>query len=395
MFKLFKPSLDGIMRINQLYNNCPNKNKINLVIGAYRTFDGNPYVFKSVEKAKRRVTNNTHEYLPITGDTKFINLSKKLYFGDNKTNISGIQTLSGTGSLYLLAQLLKEIINDSNKTIYLPNPTWDNHFSVFHTSNLSLSTYNYTLFDKTWNFEYVYDNIKKIPDSNIILFHGCAHNPTGYDPTYFQWIELLELCKKKNLLVIIDMAYLGFASGKIDIDSGILRIINNQDYPVFISTSYAKNFGLYSERVGNLFFRGNTSEETNELNEILKTIIRRMYSNPPSNGSNIIKTILEDKELYGLWLDELKQINEQYTTMRYYLRQNFENKLNMDFSDITKQQGMFYYSILTKEQIEKLREKGIFLPDNGRISLSGLNKDNIYRFMNEIIHNYLHLMKKQ
>jgi aspartate aminotransferase len=382
MFKLFKPSLDGIMRINQMYNACPNKNKINLVIGAYRTMDGLPYVFNSVEKAKRQVIKNYHEYLPITGDTEYINLSKDLYFR-KESNFSGVQTLSGTGSLYLLSQLLKEIIK-KDKTIYLPNPTWENHFNVFHTSSLGLSTYNYTL-DKTWNFEYLYDNIKNIPDSNIILFHGCAHNPTGYDPMYCQWVDIIELCKKKNLLIIIDMAYLGFASGDIETDSGILRIVNNQDYPVFVCTSYAKNFGLYSERVGNLFFRGNTELETTEINDILRTIIRRMYSNPPSNGSNIIKTILKDEKLYNAWLTELKEINTHYSLIRSYLKKNFEDKLNRDFTDIELQRGMFYYSSLTKEQVESLREKGIFMPDNGRISLAGLNMNNIDNFIHEFV----------
>ena len=386
MFKLFKPSLDGIMRINQLYNACPNKNKINLVIGAYRTLDGNPFVFSSVELAKRKLVNGLHEYLPITGDPEYINLSKKLYFG-NSTDFLGVQTLSGTGSLYLLAQLLKEIIK-GDKTVYLPNPTWENHFNVFRTSDFGLSTYDYTLQDKSWNFEYLYDSVKKIPDFNIILFHGCAHNPTGYDPLFYQWINLMELCKKKNLLVLIDMAYLGFASGIISLDSGILRIIKNLDIPAFVCTSYAKNFGLYSERVGNLFFRGENMHETAEINDILRTVIRRMYSNPPSNGSNIIKTILNDEKLYLSWLNELMDINTQYNSIRQYLKNNFENRLDKDFSDITLQKGMFYYSNLTKEQVERLREKGIYMPDNGRISLSGLNKENIDTFVKEFVKVY-------
>lgn len=387
LYSLYKPSLDGIMRINQLYNSSKLENKINLVIGAYRTLDNKPFVFESVKLVKyQQLLNqnkysqfNQHEYLPITGDIEFNNLSTKLYFGDS-TNFSAVQTLSGTGSLYLLSQLLKVIIKDE-KNIYLPNPTWDNHFNIFHSSGLGLSTYEYLLEDRKFNFEYLYDNVKKIPDSNIVLFHGCAHNPSGYDPMFEDWFNLIQLCKKKNLLVLIDMAYLGFASGNLEKDSTILQIVNNRDYPVFVCSSYAKNFGLYSERVGNLFFRGYNEKETLEINDLLRTIIRRNYSNPPSNGSNIIKTILTDENLYKLWLDDLKNINHHYTFIRNILKEKLEDNINKNFSDIIHQKGMFYYSKLNKDQVEKMREHGIFMPDNGRISLAGLNKMNIDRFV--------------
>jgi aspartate aminotransferase len=381
LYTLYKPSLDSIMRVNQLYHKSTNKNKINLVVGAYRNKLGNPYIFQSVEFAKKYMALNNYEYLPITGDVEYVELSKKLYFG-TKTNVQGVQTLSGTGSLYLVAQLLKEIV-DTNKTIFVPNPTWDNHFGIFHTSGLSLSTYNHILPNRKWNFEYLYDEVKRLPDSNIILFHGCAHNPTGYDPCYYQWIELVRLCVKKNMLIIIDMAYLGFGTGDIDKDSGILQIINNQDYPVIVCSSYAKNFGLYSERVGNLFFRGYNNKETGEINEILRTIIRKIYSNPPANGSHIIKTILGNDELYKLWLNELSDIANHYKSIRYNLKRELENKLNSDFSDIINQKGMFWYSELTTEQVEYLRTEDIFLSDNGRISLAGLSDKNMNKFIEE------------
>lgn len=387
LYTLYKPSLDSIMRSNQLFHKSNNKNKINLVIGAYRNKLNNPYVFQSVEFAKKYTLINNHEYLPITGDNEYIELSKKLYFG-NKTNLQGVQTLSGTGSLYLVAQLLKEIV-DIDKTIYLPNPTWENHFGIFHTTGLSLSTYNHILPNREWNFEYLYDEVKNLPDSNIILFHGCAHNPTGYDPYYYQWIELINLCVKKNMLMIIDMAYLGFGTGDIEKDSGILRIINNQDYPVLVCSSYAKNFGLYSERVGNLFFRGYNDTETVEINDILRTIIRKIYSNPPANGSHIIKKILSNDDLYKLWLSELVDISSHYNSIRHQLKDELETKINTDFSDITKQKGMFWFSKLTLAQVENLRTQDIFLPDNGRISLAGLSNTN----MNKFIDGYANAIK--
>jgi aspartate aminotransferase len=380
-YKLYKPSLDGIMRVNQLFNECPTKDKINLVIGAYRTRSGAPFVFESVKLAKKIVSTNNHEYLPITGDNEFVDLSKKLYFR-TETNFKGVQTLSGTGSLYLVAQLLKKIVDDQ-KTIFLPNPTWDNHFNIFHTSELGVSTYDYLTSDRSWNWEYVYDNVKKLPDSNIVLFHGCAHNPSGYDPHESEWRDLIKLCVSKNMLIIIDMAYLGFASGDIYQDSAALRAVNDIEHPVFVCTSYAKNFGLYSERVGNLFFKGYESKDTSDMNDILRTIIRQIYSSPPSNGSSIIKTILSDRELEALWLSELVHISQHYDSIRTELKKRLETKLNYSFSDIVKQRGMFYYSDLTSEQVKILRNNSIFLPDNGRISLAGINDKNIEKFVVE------------
>lgn len=383
LYTLYKPTLDSIMRINQLYNKCNNPNKINLVIGAYRNKEGIPYIFQSVEKAKKYISlnNYNHEYLPITGDNEYVELSKKLYLG-NKTNLSGVQTLSGTGSLYLVAKLLEQIV-DPNKTIYLPNPTWDNHRAIFHKSGLGLSSYEHILPNRAWNFDFLYDRVKKIPDSNIILFHGCAHNPTGYDPYYYQWKELIELCVKKNMLIIIDMAYFGFGTGDIIQDSGVLRLINNQDYPILVCSSYAKNFGLYSERVGNLFFRGYNNGETAVINDILRTEIRKIYSNPPANGSHIVKTILSNDELYNLWKGELVDIATHYKSIRDNLKNKLENRLNEDFSNITKQKGMFWFSNLNTTQVEYLRSQDIYLPDNGRISLAGLNEFNIDKFVNQ------------
>ena len=379
LYNLYKPSLDGIMRVNQLFNACTNKNKINLVIGAYRTRSGIPYIFQSVEQAKKYTLLNNHEYLPITGDSTYIELSKKLYFR-GESNFSGVQSLSGTGSLYLVAQVLKEIVNN-DKIIFLPSPTWENHFNIFHSSGLALSTYEHLLPNRKWNWEYLYDNVKKLPDSNVILFHGCAHNPSGLDPCFSQWIDLIDLCVKKNMLIIVDMAYLGFASGDVEEDSGILRIINNQNYPTFVCTSYAKNFGLYSERVGNLFFRGYDDKDTNGMNDIIRTIIRKIYSSPPSNGSSLIKTILSNEELKNIWLVELKNISKHYKSIRNELKIKLENEINEDFSDVTRQKGMFYYSNLSASQVEKLRNQAIFLPDNGRISLAGLNDTNIDKFV--------------
>ncbi len=370
--------LDKIMELNQIFKADTNKKKINLIIGAYRDKSGNPYIFNSVSSAKRIIGKKLYdyEYLPIEGDHEYLKLSKSLYFGD-KTHYKNVQTLSGTGSLKLAADFLGQTYNQDYNTIYLPNPTWGNHTNIFTSSGLPVSNYQYLDTNRNFDIDLVLNSISKIPDNNIILLHACAHNPSGFDPSQMEWERIINLCKTKNLFIVIDIAYLGFASGIIKMDSILLDIINQSHYPSLICCSYAKNFGLYSERVGNLFFCGDNEAQSEAINDTIKSIIRRSYSNPPANGSRLIKTILENEVLTNVWKNELFNITEHYREIRKNLKDNLENKLNKDFSDITKQTGMFYYSKLNKNDVLAMREKGIYFPDDGRISLAGINNENI------------------
>ena len=207
----------------------------------------------------------------------------------------------------------------------------DNHSNIFTSSGIATSTYRY-LHNRKFTNEFLYDVISKLPNNNIILLHACAHNPSGYDLSYYGWCEILELCKYKNLFPIIDMAYLGFASGNIKKDSQVLEILNKMNISSLICCSFAKNFGLYSERVGTLFFCGNNNDETLIMKDILKTIIRRSYSNPPANGSTIIKTILNDTDLTEMWKNELTDINTHYKSIRNMLQSKLEDVINKDIT---------------------------------------------------------------
>ena len=190
--------------------------------------------------------------------------------------------------------------------------------------------------------------------------------------------KLCILVKKNGLFVVMDMAYLGFASGDIKTDLTAVRLLNELKHPSFICTSFSKNLSLYGERIGNLFYYNDAMDESDML---LKTLIRRSYSNPPVNGAKIISKILKTPDMRYSWEQDLKYINEDYTNKREMLKNKLENTLNEDFSDITKQRGMFYFSKITMEQNAKFQEKGIFFPGN-RISLAGLNDDNIDHFVN-------------
>jgi aspartate/tyrosine/aromatic aminotransferase len=373
----FTQPLDPIMYANSLFNKSRNSDKLNLVIGAYR-LGGHPYIFRSVQIAKTMILSQPSEYLPIKGDEEFLKVSSDLYWSSD-TNMKSFQTLSGTGSLYLLSSLLGEI--NPGSRLYLPIPTWDNHHNIFKKSH-EIFGYGYLTSNRKWNFEFLMDQIKKIPNDSTILFHGCSHNPSGYDPNFIEWTDIIKLCTEKNLLIVVDMAYLGFGSGNLFEDSKLLRIIDKQDYPVFVSSSYAKNFGLYSERVGNLFYRSHNKEEDEQIQHKLIQIVRSNYSNPPSNGSKIIKTIFSNSSLKSLWESELISINSHYKKIRSTLKEKLENVTGKDFSEIVDQQGMFYYpSNFSDSMYRELISNEIFIPDNGRISLAGLNDENIDKFV--------------
>ena len=379
MLRLVKPPIDKIIGINNLFKLDNRLNKINLVIGAYKDSNGHNYIFNSVKDAIKKNHRDNFEYLPIQGDNEFLTLTKKICFNNNETHYDNIQTLSGTGALKIAGDFLAQTFNthNSDPVIYLPDPTWANHNNIFTSSGLCVSSYAYLNKNRKFTTEYIYDQICKIPNNNIILLHACAHNPTGYDPHYHGWYEILNLCKYKNLFPVIDMAYLGFASGNIKKDNQVLEILNKLHIPSMICCSFAKNFGLYSERVGTLLFCGNNDTETSIMKQILSTIIRRSYSTPPANGSHIIKTILNDAELTNMWKNELLHINNHYKYIRLMLQTKLENALNDDFSDIIFQKGMFYYSSLNIEEVYKMRNHSIYMPDDGRISLAGINEQNI------------------
>lgn len=371
---LARQKLDPIMALNNIFKLDPNPKKINLIIGAYRCPLGKPYIFNAVKQAITKIIPD-FEYLPITGDPRYLQYSRNLY---SLTNYENVQTLSGTGALKLSSELLKH----SEKTVYLPDPTWGNHYGIFG-NNLFVSTYKY-LDNKKFNFELLIDSIKKIPDYNIILLHNSSHNPSGYDPTEPQWWEILKLIEQKNLFIVVDCAYLGFGSGDINKDGVLLRLLNQNYYPSLICTSYAKNFGLYNQRIGNLFFNGENNEELDLIRENLTQIIRESYSSPPSHGSSIVTQILGDDVLTNIWKQELVGINKHYVYLRRLLKKKLEDELNQDFCDIVQQNGMFYYSSFTPNQVIKMRSHGLYFLDNGRMSLAGINDGNIDDIVNII-----------
>ncbi|KAF2071810.1 hypothetical protein CYY_006871 [Polysphondylium violaceum] len=376
---------DPILGVSVAFNKDTSPSKINLGVGAYRDENGKPYVLESVRKADKKIfeANVDHEYAPIAGVATFNQLSAVLAFGEDSQHIKEkrivtVQAISGTGALRIAAQFLARFM--PGKTAYVPNPTWGNHNVIFADSGVAVKSYSYYNPSTCGlNFDGMFNDIKAAPNGSIILLHACAHNPTGVDPTAEQWKKISQLCKEKEHFVLFDFAYQGFASGSPEQDAQAVRQFVADGHNIALCQSFAKNFGLYGERIGAFSLLTATADEAVNVESQLKILIRPMYSNPPVYGARLVSTILKDKELTSQWRDEVKGMADRIINMREslvkYLKKHGSTR---DWSHITTQIGMFCYTGLTPEQVDRLAsEFHIYLTRNGRISIAGINSSNV------------------
>ncbi|PCH33598.1 hypothetical protein WOLCODRAFT_22108 [Wolfiporia cocos MD-104 SS10] len=383
---------DPILGVTEAFKADTSSQKINLGVGAYRDGNGKPYVLSSVKKAEELLSasNPDKEYLPISGLPEFTKAAAKLAYGDaaplKKNAVAVVQSISGTGALRIGGAFLGRFFPHA-KAIYIPNPSWGNHTAVFRDSGLEVKQYRY--FDKKTvglDFAGMKEDIKTMPANSIVLLHACAHNPTGVDPTPEQWIELSNLIAEKQLFPFFDMAYQGFASGDTVRDAFALRHFVSAGHQVALAQSFAKNMGLYGERVGAFSLVAADAEEKARLESQLKIVIRPMYSNPPLHGARIASTILNNEKLYADWLSEVKGMAERIISMRERLYDNLVG-LNTPggWGHIKSQIGMFSFTGLTTPQTQKLAEKAhIYMTADGRISMAGLNAHNIDYFSESV-----------
>eukprot|EP00999_Lentomonas_sp_LEN2_P002497 NODE_402_length_1544_cov_118.599153_g370_i0.p1 GENE.NODE_402_length_1544_cov_118.599153_g370_i0~~NODE_402_length_1544_cov_118.599153_g370_i0.p1 ORF type:complete len:426 (+),score=90.28 NODE_402_length_1544_cov_118.599153_g370_i0:168-1445(+) len=382
---------DPILGVSEAYKASTNPNKINLGVGAYRDDQGKPYVLNCVKKAEDLIRSQHHnkEYLPITGLAEFRKAAEELAYGADilaAHQIVSTQTLSGTGALRVGAEFLKRFYNE--KTIHVPTPTWGNHAPVFKDAGLEVKSYSYYNPETCGlNFDNMIEDIKKIPHGHVILLHACAHNPTGVDPTQEQWREISEVVKSRGLFVFFDMAYQGFASGDPNKDAFPVRLFVQEGHHLCLAQSFAKNMGLYGERVG-LFSLVADSQSIKAVESQLKIIIRPMYSNPPTYGARIATTVLNDADLNKEWHDEVQLMANRIISMRNALRGRLEELGNTrDWKHITDQIGMFCFTGLSPAEVDQLTTKHhIFLTKNGRISVAGITSANV-NYLAEGIHD--------
>lgn len=376
-----KTSDDPILGLTLAYRSDMRDQKVNLGVGAYKDSEGSSQVFSCVRKAEQKILNqqSNKEYLPIQGDTDYINQTISLIFGEKceRERIFGAQTIGGTGSLRIGGEFI--VSKNLSTAIYLSNPSWGNHRYIFQRAGLNIATYDYYDYQHHGlNFSGMCASLKKTPPGSTILMQPCCHNPTGLGPTFDQWKELSELIQQQKLIPFFDLAYQGFEKG-LEEDAAVVRYFMNQGHEMLVASSYSKNLGLYGERVGHLAIVARDDKIADALGSQVKQVIRGSYSTPPLQGARIVKTVLSSSELKQEWEQELAEIRSRINKMRHTLVSGLSSKNNKhNFNYITQQAGMFSFSGLNQDQVVRLKQDyGIYMLSNGRMSVSGLNSHNV------------------
>ncbi|MCG6270770.1 aspartate/tyrosine/aromatic aminotransferase [Vibrio vulnificus] len=382
--KVVAAPADPILGLTEEFKKDPRAEKINLGVGIYKTEQGETPVLATVKKAEAALveTEKTKSYLTIEGTAEYALAVQKLLFGADAELINAqraktAQAPGGTGALRVAGEFIKRQLGDVK--IWISNPTWANHHGVFRAAGLETVEYAYYNPEtKDKDFAAMLADLEKASAGDVVLLHGCCHNPTGIDPTAQEWEALAKLVADKGLLPLFDFAYQGFAKG-VEEDAQGLRTFAKFNKEILVASSFSKNFGLYNERVGAFTLVAESQEIAETAFSQVKAIIRSIYSNPPAHGSAVVTHILNDAALRAEWEAEVAEMRDRIQEMReLFVATLKEDGVAADFSFIERPNGMFSFSGLNKDQVARLKEEfAIYIVGSGRISVAGMTKSNM------------------
>ena len=394
MFENLKlQSEDKIMALMSLYKADERKEKIDLGVGVYKNNKGQTPIMDAVQKAARILNNTqkTKSYVGLSGNLGFIDNISQLVLADvvPKNQIIGAQAPGGTGAFHQLLLLIRSMEKD--KRVWISSPSWPNHAAILNHLGIQFNNYNYFDYDTCEvNFSRMMSDLQKISSGDVLLLHGCCHNPTGANLSLENWTELTQFCEKKNILPLIDLAYQGFGDGINDDVKGVQYMASNLP-EVCIGISCSKNFGLYRERVGAALMVVSDKKIHKLVEENLKSFNRVTFSFPPDYGASLVEIILggnnsQNKELIHLWEKELNSMRNGMLELRKLLSDSLRRSTNSTrFDFIERHRGMFSLMGLSVDQVARLRtEFGIYMVGDSRINIAGLNKDQIDYFSSSI-----------
>ena len=375
---------DAILGLIEAFNQDTNPSKIDLGVGVYRDALGNTPILQSVREAEALLLTRetTKKYIGSHGDPLFAKHLLPLVFGENskilaENRASLTQAPGGTGALRLAADFLKR--NAPEKTVWISNPTWPNHYAIFDSVGIKHANYAYV--DSETNrldFPAMLADLKQIPQGYVVLLHACCHNPTGFDLSIEQWQEVLAVLQERELLPLIDFAYQGFGEG-LDKDAAAVRLLSEQLPEVMITASCSKNFGLYRERIGAFIGVAKNATDMEKLRSQMALAARANYSNPPAHGSAIVATVLGNADLNSLWRSEVDAMRNRINLLRQqFVAALAPYGLAEKFACVAEQRGMFSYSGLKPNEVDQLqKEFGIYMVRTGRMNIAGYNEQNL------------------
>ena len=375
---------DPILGLTEAFNAETRPTKVNLGVGVYYDDNGKIPLLAAVRAAEKTRIEAAppRGYQPIEGPAAYNQAVQKLVFGADSPLLSDgravtIQTLGGTGGLKVGADYLKRLLPSA--TVYLSDPSWENHRALFEAAGFAVENYPYyDAATRGVDFAGMMAKLGSIPSGSIVVLHACCHNPTGADLTESQWREVVDATGSRGLVPFIDMAYQGFADG-IEPDAAAVRLFAASGLSFLVSSSFSKSFSLYGERVGALSLVTASRDEASRVLSQVKRVIRTNYSNPPTHGGAIVAAVLSSPELRGMWEQELAGMRERIRAMRTELVGKLKSMgVERDFSFVERQRGMFSYTGLNAQQVERMRaEYGIYAVGTGRICLAALNSRNL------------------
>ena len=375
---------DPILGLNEQFAADVNPAKVNLGVGVYFDDGGKLPLLQCVQAAEKALMEKTapRGYLPIDGIAAYDSAVKALVFGAQSPvvqqgRVATVQTLGGTGGLKTGADFLKQLAPQAK--VLISNPSWENHRAIFSRAGFEVATYRYYDAEQHGvDFAGMLADLNAAEAGSIVVLHACCHNPTGYDLTAEQWQQVIAAVKARGLVAFLDMAYQGFSRGLAE-DGAVIGQFVAAGLNFFVATSFSKSFSLYGERVGALSVVCDSQDEAARVLSQLKQAIRTNYSNPPTHGAAVVSAVLNTPEWRALWEKELGEMRARIKTMRQQLADGLKAAgVPRDMSFITRQTGMFSYSGLSKEQMQRLRsEFGIYGTDSGRLCVAALNSRNV------------------
>ncbi|MGQ8363810.1 aromatic amino acid transaminase [Glaciecola sp. 1036] len=385
MFESLSPlSPDPILGLSAAFKQDNNPHKIDLGVGVYKDEAGNTPILESVKAAQQilQQTESSKVYITPQGHQGFIDGMLSLLLGKGSKallegRVAAVQAPGGCGALRILAELI--VRANKGATVWVSDPTWANHIPLLGNSGLALKEYPY--FDKasaSIKFDEMMSCLENVKAGDVVLLHGCCHNPTGADLTKEQWQAVAELAQKNGFLPFVDIAYLGFGDG-LEEDAYGLRLLAESVDEMIIAASCSKNFGLYRERVGLAAIVTKDQSMASIAQAQIQSVARGIYSMPPSYGGALVDIILNDEKLFQTWATEVKEMRERMITLRQLLVDNLSNQnVDRDFGFINQQKGMFSFLCIAPEEVQKLRaEKSVYFVDSSRINIAGINKQNV------------------
>ena len=384
MFESLKPlPTDAILGMMALFRADPDPRKVDLSVGVYQDEQGRTPILESVKRAERAVLEgeDTKTYVAIAGNAAFNRGIEGLLFGAAHPAVADgrvvtLQTPGGSGALCVASHLLRRA--NPGARVHISEPSWPNHIPLLTLSGLEIATYPYyDLESHRVDFERMTAAVERIPKGDLLLLHGCCHNPCGADLKPEEWRALAEICERRGIVPFIDLAYQGFAEG-LDEDAYGVRLMSERLPEVVVVSSCAKNFGLYRERVGSVTVVTESAESVKGVASHAANVARGIYSMPPDHGAAIVAQILGDAELRALWEREVGEIRVRLNSLRRLLVEKLaERDTPIDFSFIANERGMFSFLGIDRERVVALRERfHVYMIESSRINIAGINAAN-------------------